>query len=332
MAKLLTGLEVNNILAECRANGTLSEYRQGRETFVRAPLSLARGYGRQMCLRQGLHLNIIDFQKHQIHQYQVHQHAKSMPLTLSYYLTGGCQVNNDGLKTSYEEVAGKSYLYCVPNTAEFERYPAGCRICRVQIRISPELLQGFSHCLHEWPTELKQAIEQPEKALFCLPSRITPAQQQILQQILEWPYHGLTRQLYIEGKVLELLALQFSQFTTGQQNNSSPLRPRDLDCIYEARDILIQNLDAPPSLTDLSRRVHLNESKLSQGFRQVFNMTVFGYLQNHRMEQARYLLQTNSLNVQEIACRVGYASRSSFVAAFKKKFDVAPSHYRKKMG
>ena len=331
MAKLLTGLEISGILAECRANGTLSEYRQGPESFVRAPQSLARGYGRKICLRQGLHLSIMDFQKRQIHQYQIRQHPQPMPLTLNYYLAGGCQVSNDGLKTAYEEVAGKSYLYCVPNTAELEKYPAECRICRIQIKISPELLQGFSDRLHDLPTELKQAIEQPERALFCLPSRITPAQQQVLQQILEWPYHGLTRQLYIEGKVLELLALQFSQFTTGQPDHPSALKPRDLDRIYEARDILIQNLDAPPSLTNLSRQVHLNENKLSQGFRQVFNMTVFGYLHNHRMEQARQLLQTDSLNVQEIACRVGYASRSSFVAAFKKKFNVAPSHYLREM-
>lgn len=331
MAKVLTGSEIAEILQAYRADGNLSEYREGPETFVRAPQFLARGYGRKICLRQGLHLSIMDFQKRQIHQYQIRQHPPSMPLTLSYYLTGGCQVSNDGLKTAYEEVAGKSYLYCVPNTAEFEKYPAQCRICRIQIQISPELLQGFSDRLSEWPTELKQAIEQPEQALFCLPSRITPAQQQVLKQILEWPYHGLTRQLYLEGKVLELLALQFSQFTTGQPDHPSALKPRDLDRIYEARDILIQNLDAPPSLTTLSRRVHLNENKLSQGFRQVFNMTVFGYLHNHRMEQARQLLQTDSLNVQEIACRVGYASRSSFVAAFKKKFNVAPSHYLREM-
>ena len=331
MAKILTGLEVNGILAECRANGTLSEYRQGPENFVRAPRSLARGYGRKMYLRQGLHLSIMDLKKCQIHQYEIRQHPQPMPLTLNYYLTGGCQVSNDGLKTAYEEVAGKSYLYCVPNTAELEKYPAECRICRIQIQISPELIQGFSDRLHEWPTELKQAIEQPERALFCYPSRITPAQQQVLQQILEWPYHGLTRQLYIEGKVLELLALQFSQFATRQSDHHGALKPRDLDRIYEARDILIQNLDAPPSLANLSRRVHLNENKLSQGFRQVFNMTVFGYLHNHRMEQARHLLQIGSLNVQEIAYRVGYASRSSFVAAFKKKFNVAPSHYLKEI-
>lgn len=332
MAKILTNSEIDDILEECRANGQLSEYSQGAEHFVRSPLFLARGYGRGIRLRRGLNLDIIDFEKHQVHQHRIWQHPQSMPLTFSYYLSGGCRVNNDGLKTTHEEVAGKSYLYCLPNTAELEEYPAGCRICRVHIQVSPELIQGFSDRLDELPTELKTAIEHPEKALLYHPSRITPAQQQVLQQILEWPYHGLTRQFYLEGKVLELLALQLSQLTNKQLDHSSPLKTRDIDRIYEARDILIQNLAAPPSLAELARQVHLNENRLCQGFRQVFDTTVFGYLYNHRMELACQILQTGNLNIQETACRVGYTSRSSFVAAFKKKFKVSPSRYLKEMG
>ncbi|MEM8546346.1 MAG: AraC family transcriptional regulator [Cyanobacteria bacterium P01_H01_bin.119] len=255
-----------------------------------------------------------------------------MPLTFSYYLSGGCRVDNDGLKATQEEVAGKSYLYCVPKTAEIEEYPSGQRICRVRIQVSPKLIQQFSDRIHELPTDLRTAIEHPGQALLYYPSRITPAQQHILRQILEWPYQGLARQFYLEGKALELLALQFSQVVIGQPDTLHPLKARDVDRIYEARDILIHNLTSPPSLSELSQRVHLNESKLSQGFKQIFNTTVFGYLYEHRMEQARQILQTGHLNVQETARRVGYTSRSSFVAAFKKKFKIAPSHYLKAMG
>ncbi|MEL7316756.1 MAG: AraC family transcriptional regulator, partial [Cyanobacteria bacterium J06559_3] len=154
----------------------------------------------------------------------------------------------------------------------------------------------------------------------------------VLRQILEWPYQGITRQLYLEGKVLELLALYFNEALIGAPDQPKTLKARDVDRIYEARDILIQNATNPPSLAALSRRVHLNESKLSQGFRQVFGTTVFGYLYEHRMEQARQILQIGNLNIQETARCVGYTSRSSFVAAFKKKFQVAPSHYLKGIG
>ncbi|MEL6382269.1 MAG: AraC family transcriptional regulator, partial [Cyanobacteria bacterium J06626_18] len=215
MAKVLTGAEVHEIMAECRANGELSEYEEGSETFIRTPLPLGRGYGRNMQLRPGLRLNILDIEKCQAHRYRIRQHPQPMPLTLSYYLSGGCRVNNDGLKMSCEEVAGKSYLYCLPNTAEIEEYPARQRICRVHLQVAPELLHAFSDRRHELPTDVRYAVEHPEKALLYCPSRITPAQQHVLRQILEWPYQGITRQLYLEGKVLELLALYFNEALIG---------------------------------------------------------------------------------------------------------------------
>ncbi|MEM9265624.1 MAG: AraC family transcriptional regulator [Cyanobacteria bacterium P01_F01_bin.13] len=332
MAKILTGDEIHEIMQECHANGHLEEYTEGAESFVRTPSVLGQGWARSIQLRPGLVLSVMDITKHQTHVYQVRQHEPSMPLTFCYYLSGGCRVDNDGLQGSEEELAGKSYLFRVPNTGEIEEYPAGHRICRFHIQVSLELLHGFCDRIHEFPTELRNTLEHPENTILYHPSKITPGQRQILQQILEWPYQGIARQLYLEGKVLELLALHFNQVIIGSSQQSTPIKARDVDRIYEARDILIQNATNPPSLTELSRRVHLNELKLTQGFRQVFNTTVFGYLYNYRMEQACQLLQTGNLNIQEIARSVGYTSRSSFVAAFKKKFKVAPSIYLKRIG
>ena len=329
MAKVLTGAEVREIMSEYRANREISEYREGVEHFVRSPAELARGYGRDIQLRPGLTLNVMDFEKHQIHRYRVRQHPQPMPLTFSYYLAGGCRVNNDGLDGEVEEVAGKSYVYCLPNTAELEEYPCGQRICRIHIRVAPELMQGFCDRTHPLPTDIRTAIEQPKQTLLYYACRITPAQQQILQQILDWPYHGSIRKLYLESKVLELLALQLDNLAPQVPSSGSSSKARDLDRIYEARDILIHNAVNPPSLSELSRQVHLNEHKLTQGFRQVFDNTVFGYLHDHRMQQACHLLQTSSLNIQEIAHSIGYASRSSFVAAFKKRYKLAPSQYLK---
>ncbi|NEQ97660.1 MAG: helix-turn-helix transcriptional regulator [Cyanothece sp. SIO2G6] len=329
MARILTGFEVAEIMEEYRANGTLSEYREGSEHFLRSPLVIARGYGRSIQLRPGLTLSIMDYEKRHIHLYKIRQHPKPMPLTLSYYLSGGCRVENDGLKVSIEEMAGKSYLYCLPGTAETEMYPAGCRICRVHIQLASEFICGFSDRIHELPATIRRVIEHPEQALFCHSSQITPTQRNILQQILEWPYQGIARQLYLESKVLELIALQLSQLMVGQPRQPKTLKAPDIDRIYEARDILIRNMTNPPSIANLSQQVNLNENKLRQGFHQVFKTTVFGYLYEHRMEQARQILEIGNLNVQETAHHVGYTSRTAFVAAFKKKFRVSPSYYLK---
>ena len=294
MAKTLGGTEINAIMAECRAMGELTEYAAGSEYFGQMPTVLGRGYGRTMELRPGLALDIGDYKKRQTHTYKG-QHQRKMPLILAFYLAGGIRVDNTGLKITQEEVAGKSYFYCLPNTREIEEYPAGQHICTVRIRISPELMPALSDRLHELPSNIRTAIEQPEQALVYYASTITPAQQHILQQILQWPYQGITRQLYLEGKVLELLALHFNQMLTPAAASHKSLLAPDLDRVYQARDILIQNMASPPSLSELAKQVHLNERKLKQGFHPVFNTTVFGYLQDQRMEQAQKLLQTGQI-------------------------------------
>ena len=329
MAKNMTGAEVNEVIAECRANNELSDYRAGPEHFWQVPTPLGRGYGRQIQLRPGLRLHVCDYKKRQTHLYKG-SHPQTMPLTLAFYLSGGIRVDNSGLKLAHEEASGNSYLYCLPKTYEVEEYPAATPTCIITIRILPELMPVLCDRIHELPTALQTAIEHPNQAELYLPATITPAQQHVLRQIMQWPYQGITRQLYLEGKVLELLALHFDQMLA--PTYSKALIARDLDRVYHARDVLVQNLTAPPSLPELAKQVQLNARKLKQGFHQVFGTTVFGYLQEHRMEQARQLLQTGQLNIQETARQVGYASRSAFVSAFKKKFQSPPSQYIKSCG
>ena len=327
MAKTLTGTEVDEILDECRANGEVADYTEGSEQFFELPPALGKGYWREIQLRSGLQLDLSDLEKRQNHHHRVRQHPQPMPLTFSYYLAGGCLVENDGLQHPEEESAGHSYLYCLPATAEVEKYQAAERIRQVTLRVSPELMETFSDRIGELPTALKAAIEQPGQSILYYKNNISLKQQQVLKQLFQCTYQGLPRQLYLEAKGIELLALHLDQLLTTACGECK-LPASDIDRIYHAREILKQNITQPPSLSELARLVQLNERKLKQGFRQVLGTTVFGYLHQYRMEQAKLLLQTGNINVQETAKFVGYASRSSFVAAFKKRFNVTPSAYR----
>ncbi|MEL7495019.1 MAG: AraC family transcriptional regulator [Cyanobacteria bacterium J06554_11] len=327
MTKILTGTEIDEILRACRASGELADYVEGNEKFFELPPALGLGYWREIKLRVGLSLSLLDVRKRQTHCYKIRQHPLPMPLTFSYYLSGGCFVENDGLKRAHEEKAGKSYFYCLPETSEVECYQAGQRLRQAKIKVMPALMKTFSDRLHELPADIRASIEAPRQAIFCYPGCITPTQRHVLEQLFDCPYQGITRQLYLESKVLELLALHCDQLIGARVSKPQRLPASDIDRIYQAREILRQNMAQPPSLPALARQVQLNERKLKQGFRQVLGTTAFKYLSQYRMEQARELLQTGDMTVQETAQYVGYASRSSFVAAFKKQFDVAPSTY-----
>ncbi|NJO73401.1 MAG: helix-turn-helix transcriptional regulator [Leptolyngbyaceae cyanobacterium RM1_406_9] len=185
--------------------------------------------------------------------------------------------------------------------------------------------------MSQLPSELRQIATSGRVQPYYQSGVTTPEMQMVLHQILHCPYQGLMKRLYLEGKTLELMTLQFNQF---QNDNSaaksySSLRSDDVERIYQAKEILIRQLDDPPSLTELARQVSMNDHKLKQGFRRVFNTTVFGYLHDYRLEQARQLLETGEVGVVAIAHQVGFADRSYFAAAFRKKFGINPGVYRR---
>jgi AraC family transcriptional regulator, transcriptional activator of the genes for pyochelin and ferripyochelin receptors len=106
------------------------------------------------------------------------------------------------------------------------------------------------------------------------------------------------------------------------------IRQPDLDCLHRAQEILLQDLENPPSLLQLAQQVGLNDYKLKAGFRKAFGTTVFGWLHQQRMQQAYLLLQSSDLPITEIASQVGYTSPSAFSTAFKKFFGISPSSCR----
>ncbi|MEM9483581.1 MAG: AraC family transcriptional regulator [Cyanobacteria bacterium P01_F01_bin.116] len=150
------------------------------------------------------------------------------------------------------------------------------------------------------------------------------------EQILNCPYRGVTRKLYLESRALELIALQLPLELSEDTLNKvrHPLKFDDIDRIHQAKAILLENLINPPSLLELAQQVELNDYKLKQGFRQVFGTTAFGCLHQYRMELAKTLLEKGYSTVTEVAQAVGYTSTTSFSAAFKKKFGMSPRRYR----
>lgn len=94
--------------------------------------------------------------------------------------------------------------------------------------------------------------------------------------------------------------------------------------MQQAREILHQNLQKPCSLIDLAHQVGTNENYLKKHFKQVFGHTVYGYVQELRMQEARNLLMNEECDIHEVAQRTGYKRTAHFIAAFKKHFGYAP--------
>jgi AraC-like DNA-binding protein len=174
-----------------------------------------------------------------------------------------------------------------------------------------------------------QRLMQGSKRFHQPLGQMTLAMKQVLQQILHCPYQGSAQYLYLESKALELLALQFACLDADSSApRQSTLKASDLERVQYAREILVQHLCNPPSLTELAHQVGLSDRKLKQGFRQLFGTTVFGYLRDYRMEQAQRLLYHPHMTVARVAAKVGYRNPEAFSTAFRRKFAVSPKTYQ----
>lgn len=154
-----------------------------------------------------------------------------------------------------------------------------------------------------------------------------PKSLQILaNQIATCPMQGASRDFYLAGKALEFAAFSSQLLLEKELGNNKEvsLKNTEVEQIYAAHDLLISNLQDTPSLEVLAAKVGLNTRKLTTGFRKVFGMSVFEYLQEHKLTEAHRLLTTREINVSTVAYQVGY-SPAHFSVAFRKKFGISPS-------
>ncbi|WP_405565791.1 helix-turn-helix transcriptional regulator [Polaribacter sp. Asnod6-C07] len=159
-------------------------------------------------------------------------------------------------------------------------------------------------------------------------AEIKPTVSIVLQQIINSNINSSIRELYVKGKVYELLSLHFQK----DENVEGEFCPFLVDeenviKIRKAKEIIISRMAEPPSLQELANEIGLNIKKLKEGFKQIYGDTVYSFLLDYKMEHSRRLLESNQYNVNEVGIQVGYSTASHFIAAFKKKFGTTPKKY-----
>ncbi|MEM1278520.1 MAG: AraC family transcriptional regulator [Cyanobacteria bacterium P01_H01_bin.152] len=215
-----------------------------------------------------------------------------------------------------------------------EDCPETEEMLEVTLHIRPEVLRSFvGNPSGELPKVFQHLVGSIDSQCYMRGGETPAMVTTLLQQIIQCPYKGLTKRIYLESKVTEIMALMLEEEAAVQQGEfkSSLLQPDRLDRIHHAKEILLKNLSSPPSLIALSRQVGICDYSLERGFKEIFGTTVFGYLRDHRLEKAQQLLLDRQMKVAAVARAVGYDSPTSFNAAFKRKYGVSPKAYQLSM-
>ena len=244
-----------------------------------------------------------------------------------FVLKGNIALTNKGLKSSYGRIESQHHNLCCIEPG-FTRLllsdPKDEIIC---INLSSNFLNRYLPANHAAWEQLngKVSVDAPQM-LSKVNMRLTPEIRAILQRLDQTTNNGFCDQLFLESKVIELLALQISQFELMQlQEQPIPLKKEDLEKMLEAREILINHTGEQLSLRSLAHLVGTNEFNLKRNFKIAFGTTVYGYLNQHKMTQAKAMLIEKDLTIAEVSLKMGYKYATHFSTAFKKYFGYLPN-------
>lgn len=139
---------------------------------------------------------------------------------------------------------------------------------------------------------------------------------------LEWRRPDLPARLRATATLAEILAAWSEQPTDSKH---------DRNAVHLFRNLIDEHIDDPSiSLEMLAKEVRLSVDYLSLIFRRQIGLTPVEYRTRSRMSLAQELLMSSTLNVAEIALKVGYADANYFARAFRNLHGTTPTAFARK--
>lgn len=101
--------------------------------------------------------------------------------------------------------------------------------------------------------------------------------------------------------------------------------------VMKVCDYVRERLDQPLHLQELADHVHISVSQLSHLFLETLGTAPMEFVRRSRIDYAKQMLLNNTLNLREIAEKIGYEDQSQLSRAFRRAEGISPSQYRKNL-
>ncbi len=145
------------------------------------------------------------------------------------------------------------------------------------------------------------------------------------------PASPKARSTYQGAKAMEFLCEALRQFAAGELApllGEGLLSQADTRRVLAAREMIDERWSEKLTLDLIARACGLNRTKLTRGFKDLFNCTVAEAIAERRLDLARRMLLTTDLPVSSIGYESGYLNNASFARAFGRRFGRSPSDFR----
>ena len=247
-------------------------------------------------------------------------------IAIAFYGAGDVSLNVkfDGKSKEFHHTKGMVLSFYADNKVAFEHHVSKhkslqCLVIATTLKNIDQLPDGEGQFLERF---LHQLVHPNDHYVEGPVFNMTPQMFQLVEQFFNNTYQDDIKILFYKSHITALLSHYFGALASQQ---TTKLDASLIEKINLAQEILISDLENPPSLTELAHKIGTNTNKLKTEFKAQFGVPVFKYLQNERLKKAHSLIKNQQKTIQEAAWAVGYESLGSFSNAFEKKFGYRPS-------
>lgn len=210
-------------------------------------------------------------------------------------------------------------LIALPPGQRLELKNAGGKHASLLCQLRKEAVERFLPENFEWTDRRLEA---------CLGLASEPIRSLLLRLNHELKSPGLATETLLEAVTtqlsLELARYLWSVSEPDEKGGLASWRQRLID-------ERIHDQDQPPTLIELARLCRISVRQLTRGFKASRGCPIGEYLAQTRIETAKRKL-VSSDNLKSVSKELGYASQSSFTAAFRRATGTTPNQYRKQFG
>lgn len=201
----------------------------------------------------------------------------------------------------------------------------------VSVRMGGEYLrQRLESAKFSLRTDLRASIfEEYGAEPMCRKRRMLRSDWRWLELVEDKELNGAAQRLYLDSKVMELIARNFFIDETAEEEAlfCKQYNRAMAEKVEMVKRHLERHFAEVIKLEELAKAVGSSPTHLSRSFTQVCGLTMRQYLRRIRVRHGRRLILAGRHNVTEAAFDCGYQSLSHFSKAFQEEFGMTPSEF-----
>ncbi|SHF37179.1 helix-turn-helix transcriptional regulator [Pedobacter caeni] len=249
-------------------------------------------------------------------------------VSLHFELSGKSDASITGFKEVMSMEKGHfNVMNCVDPVSTFT-FPEQQKYEYLCIGLKPAFFrQILAECGDNFQEIYDRTAGNESFSLFNRNRKIDHWQHTALALLSTPPVADALKTSYITSKVKELVLLTLNHDLQNNKVKVDDISTVDKERLMSCKAYLSENFLHQLTLGEISRSFMLNEFKLKRGFKKLFGITVFGYIQQLRLNHAYVLLAGGGFSIGEIAAMIGYTSDSAFIRAFGQYYGHSPGKH-----